>query len=434
MGDHMSTQTYKAGEAATEISTVAVVGLGYIGLPTAAILAGKGLDVIGVDVNPLTVEAVNQGRVPFIEPDLGIHVAGAVSQGLLTAQETMPEADAYIVAVPTPFREDKTADLVYVAQAARNIAARIRPGNLVILESTSPPGTTRRMADVILELRPDLAAEANGGKDAVLFAHCPERVLPGRIMIELVTNDRIIGGLTPEAATAAAGLYSTFCQGSIHLTDAATAEMAKLVENAYRDVNIAFANELSVISDNLGIDVWNLIELANHHPRVNILQPGPGVGGHCIAVDPWFIVSADPENSRLIRTAREVNDAKPGHVVAEVMAAVEGMESPVIAALGLAFKANIDDTRESPAVEIVRRLALENPGYRILAGRSLLGAKLPEELEPLPNVTSVLTDDAVAAADAVVLLVDHDAFREIRPEQLAGKAVIDTRGFWRTTA
>ncbi len=430
----MNTQTYNAGEAATEISTVAVVGLGYIGLPTAAILSGKGLQVIGVDVNPSTVEAVNEGRVPFIEPDLGVHVAGAVSQGYLRAQESMPEADAYIVAVPTPFKEDKTADLAYVEQAARSIAARIRPGNLVILESTSPPGTTRRMADVILGLRPDLAAEANGGKDVLLFAHCPERVLPGRIMIELVTNDRIIGGLTPEAASAAAALYSTFCQGRIHLTDAATAEMAKLVENAYRDVNIAFANELSVISGNLGIDVWNLIELANHHPRVNILQPGPGVGGHCIAVDPWFIVSADPDNSRLIRTAREVNDAKPGHVIAEVSAAVEGLEAPVIAALGLAFKANIDDTRESPAVEIVRRLALENPGARIMVGRSFLGAALPDELAPLPNVTSVVTNDAIAAADAVVLLVDHDTFREIRPEQLAGKAVIDTRGFWRTTA
>ncbi|WP_152223450.1 UDP-N-acetyl-D-mannosamine dehydrogenase [Arthrobacter gandavensis] len=427
----MNTQTYNAGEAATDIATVAVVGLGYIGLPTAAILAAKGLKVIGVDVNPDTVEAVNEGRVPFVEPDLGVHVAGAVSQGYLKAQAAMPEADAYIVAVPTPFQDDKTADLVYVEQAARNIAARIRPGNLVILESTSPPGTTRRMAEVILELRPDLAADANGGTEAVLFAHCPERVLPGRIMIELVTNDRIIGGLTPEAASAAAGLYSTFCQGSIHLTDAATAEMAKLVENAYRDVNIAFANELSVISDNLGIDVWNLIELANHHPRVNILQPGPGVGGHCIAVDPWFIVSADPENSRLIRTAREVNDAKPGHVVAEVKAAVEGIDSPVIATLGLAFKANIDDTRESPAVEIVRRLAVDNPDARIAVGRSFLGSTLPDELSPLPNVVSMVTDDAVAAADAVVLLVDHDAFREIRPEQLEGKAIIDTRGFWR---
>ena len=428
----MNTQTYNAGETATDISTVAVVGLGYIGLPTAAILAGKGLHVIGVDVNRGTVEAVNEGRVPFVEPDLGIQVAGAVSQGHLTAQEAMPAADAYIVAVPTPFKADKTADLAYVEQASRNIAPRIRPGNLVILESTSPPGTTQRMADVILGLRPDLAAEANGGEAAVLFAHCPERVLPGRIMIELVTNDRIIGGLTPEAATAAAALYSTFCQGGIHLTDAATAEMAKLVENAYRDVNIAFANELSMISGNLGIDVWNLIDLANHHPRVNILQPGPGVGGHCIAVDPWFIVAADPENSRLIRTAREVNDAKPDYVVLAVEKAVAETGTQTVAALGLAFKANVDDMRESPAVEIVRRVAVGNPGVQVRVGSPFPGTPLPAELAVLDNVTLEAADDAVAAADVVVLLVDHDAFRELVPEQLAGKQIIDTRGFWRS--
>ncbi|MCC9145764.1 MULTISPECIES: UDP-N-acetyl-D-mannosamine dehydrogenase [unclassified Arthrobacter] len=427
----MNTLTYSAGETTTGVATVAVIGLGYIGLPTAAILAGKGLHVIGVDVNPHTVEAVNEGRVPFVEPDLGVHVAGAVSQGHLVAQSTTPQADAYIVAVPTPFRPDKTADLMYVEQAARKIAPQIQPGNLVILESTSPPGTTQRMADVILALRPDLAAEANGGEPAVLFAHCPERVLPGRIMIELVTNDRIIGGLTPEAATAAAALYSTFCQGGVHLTDAATAEMAKLVENAYRDVNIAFANELSVISGNLGIDVWNLIELANHHPRVNILQPGPGVGGHCIAVDPWFIVSADPENSRLIRTAREVNDTKPDHVVAAVESAIAGHEAPTIAALGLAFKANVDDTRESPAVEIVLRLASGNPGARIIVGSPFTDPVLPEPLTALGNVSLDGADAAVEAADVVVLLVDHDAFREITPAQLAGKAIVDTRGFWR---
>lgn len=427
----MNTQTYSAGETATGISTVAVVGLGYIGLPTAAILAGKGLQVIGVDVNPYTVEAVNEGRVPFVEPDLGTHVAGAVSQGHLRAQATVPEADAYIVAVPTPFKEDKTADLVYVEQAARNIAPRIKPGNLVILESTSPPGTTKHMAEVILGLRPDLAPEANDGVAAVMFAHCPERVLPGRIMIELVTNDRIIGGLTPEAATAAAALYSSFCQGGIHLTDAATAEMAKLVENAYRDVNIAFANELSVISDRLGIDVWNLIDLANHHPRVNILQPGPGVGGHCIAVDPWFIVAADPENAKLIRTAREVNDAKPEHVVNAVQAAVAETGTTTVAALGLAFKANVDDTRESPAVEIVRRLAAANPDLRILAGSAFAEAPLPEALAGFGNVSLVSGDKAVEEAGVVVLLVDHDAFRELTPEQLAGKKIVDTRGFWR---
>lgn len=431
MGDRVSTQTFNPGEIPTAVKTVAVIGLGYIGLPTAAILAGKGMNVIGVDVNPYTVEAVNEGRVPFVEPDLGVHVAGAVSQGHLAATATMPEADAYIVAVPTPFKADKSADLAYIEQAARSIAPQLRPGNLVILESTSPPGTTRHMADVILEHRPDLAGDADGGEPAVLFAHCPERVLPGRIMIELVTNDRIIGGLTPAGAQAAAALYSTFCQGGIHLTDATTAEMAKLVENAYRDVNIAFANELSVISGNLGIDVWNLIELANHHPRVNILQPGPGVGGHCIAVDPWFIVAADPQNAKLIKTAREVNDSKPGHVVAAIEEAAEGLEAPAIAALGLAFKANVDDTRESPAVQIVQEIAVRNPGARITVGSPFPGAALPRELTNLRNVSLAGTDEALADADVVALLVDHDAFRDITPEQLAGRRIVDTRGFWR---
>ena len=425
----MSIQTFNPGEIATDVKTVAVIGLGYIGLPTAAILAGKGLNVIGVDVNPSTVEAVNEGRVPFVEPDLGVHVAGAVSQGHLTATATVPEADAYIVAVPTPFKDDKSADLAYIEQAARSIAPRLRPGNLVILESTSPPGTTRHMANVILAQRPDLAGD--GAEPAVLFAHCPERVLPGRIMIELVTNDRIIGGLSPAGAQAAAALYSTFCQGGIHLTDATTAEMAKLVENAYRDVNIAFANELSVISGNLGIDVWNLIELANHHPRVNILQPGPGVGGHCIAVDPWFIVAADPQNAKLIRTAREVNDSKPGYVVAAIEEAAEGLDAPAIAALGMAFKANVDDTRESPAVRIVQELATSNPAARITIGSPFPGIALPRELENLANVSVAGTDEALDQADVVALLVDHDAFRDITPEQLAGRRVVDTRGFWR---
>ena len=431
MGDRVSIQTFNPGEIPTDVKTVAVIGLGYIGLPTAAILAGKGLNVIGVDVNPYTVEAVNEGRVPFVEPDLGVHVAGAVSQGHLLASPTVPEADAYIVAVPTPFKADKSADLAFIEQAARSIAPRLRPGNLVILESTSPPGTTAHMADVILSHRPDLAGDTDGGKPAVLFAHCPERVLPGRIMIELVTNDRIIGGLSPEGAQAAAALYSTFCQGGIHLTDATTAEMAKLVENAYRDVNIAFANELSVISGNLGIDVWNLIELANHHPRVNILQPGPGVGGHCIAVDPWFIVAADPRNAKLIKTAREVNDSKPGYVVAAIEDAAEGLEAPAIAALGLAFKANVDDTRESPAVQIVQEIAARNPKAQITVGSPFAGAALPRELSALPNVSLAGTDEALAGADVVALLVDHDAFRDITPDQLAGRRIVDTRGFWR---
>lgn len=426
----MTMLTSRTAETAAAIKTVAVVGLGYIGLPTAAILATNGLEVIGVDVNPGTVAAVNNGDVPFVEPDLSIHVAGAVSQGRLRAQSETPRADAYIVAVPTPFKADKSADLSYIAAAARAIAPQLSGGELVILESTSPPGSTRRLAELILGLRPDLSLDGEDGKPALLVAHCPERVLPGRIMIELVTNDRVVGGLTPAAAEAAAALYAVFCQGEIHLTDAATAELSKLVENAYRDVNIAFANELSVISDTLDIDVWELIRLANHHPRVNILQPGPGVGGHCIAVDPWFIVAADPENSALIRTAREVNDRKPGYVVEQIKRAVVDLERPVIACLGLAFKANIDDVRESPAVEIVRRAATLLPDAEILVAAPHKD-HLPEELAIIPNIRLVDTDAAVEAAEVVVLLVDHDKFREIKPTRLQGKKKIDTRGFWR---
>lgn len=426
----MDMLTSRTAETGATIRTVAVVGLGYIGLPTAAILATNGLEVIGVDVNQSTVDAVNNGDVPFVEPDLGIHVAGAVSQGRLRAQLGTPSADAYIVAVPTPFNADKSADMSYIAAAARAIAPQLSGGELVILESTSPPGSTRRLAELILGIRPDLSLDGRDGKPVLLVAHCPERVLPGRIMIELVTNDRVVGGLTAEAADAAAALYGVFCQGEIHLTDAATAEMSKLVENAYRDVNIAFANELSVISENLDIDVWELIRLANHHPRVNILQPGPGVGGHCIAVDPWFIVAADPGNSVLIRTAREVNDRKPGHVVEQVRKAASGVSRPVIACLGLAFKANIDDVRESPAVEIVRRVATTQPDADILVAAPHKN-QLPQELAECANVRLMETEKAIEAADVVVLLVDHDRFREIEPSSLEGKKVIDTRGFWR---
>ena len=426
----MNTPTFKSA-AAVGIETVAVIGLGYIGLPTAAILAGNGVKVIGVDVSATTVDAVNRGEVPFVEPDLGINVAGAVAQGFLHAQKETPRADAYIVAVPTPFLADKTADLSYIEDAARAIAPQLRGGELVILESTSPPQTTARMARVILDARPDLSLDGSEGRPAVLFAHCPERVLPGRVMIELVTNDRIVGGLNPGAATAATALYKVFCLGEILETDATTAELSKLVENAYRDVNIAFANELSIVSKNVGVDVWELIELANHHPRVNILQPGPGVGGHCIAVDPWFIVAADPENARLIRTAREVNDSKPQYVVDEILAPVADQDSPTIAALGLAFKPNIDDMRESPAVDIVHKLASQRPDAKILVVTPHSNV-LPKKLEGFPNVTSATADDAIAAADVVALLVDHDKFRKIDTASLAGKHVVDTRGFWRT--
>ncbi|QTE29041.1 UDP-N-acetyl-D-mannosamine dehydrogenase [Pengzhenrongella sicca] len=413
-------------------TTVAVIGLGYIGLPTAAILATHGADVIGVDVNADTVDAVNRGEVPFVEPDLSISVAGAVKQGRLRAETKTPEADVFIVAVPTPFKGNHAADLSYIDAAADGIAPRLSGGELVILESTSPPGTTQHLADRILELRPDLSLNASGKRPIVHFAHCPERVLPGRIMIELVTNDRIVGGLTRKAAEQAKVLYESFCKGEIMLTDATTAEMAKLVENSYRDVNIAFANELSLISAKLDIDVWELIELANHHPRVNILQPGPGVGGHCIAVDPWFIVSAVPEEARLIRTAREVNDSKPEQVIARVVAKAARFKEPNIAVLGLAFKPDIDDLRESPACRILARLSDELPEARLAAVEPHISA-LPSSLEGRDNVVLTEFTAAVADADIVVLLVDHTVFKaaDKRRLRLREKVVIDTRGAWR---
>ncbi|GGC89973.1 UDP-N-acetyl-D-mannosamine dehydrogenase [Tersicoccus solisilvae] len=406
---------------------VVIVGLGYIGLPTAAILASNNVHVVGVDVNPATVDAVNAGEVPFVEPDLSIYVAGAVKNGTLRASTEVPEAGAYIIAVPTPFQDDHSADLSYIEAAARAVAPQLRGGELIVLESTSPPGTTEHLAQYLIELRPDLSLDGADGRPALLLAHCPERVLPGRVMIELVTNARIVGGITPAAAERAARLYATFCQGEILTTDASTAEMAKLVENSYRDVNIAFANELSLISDRLGIDVWELIRLANHHPRVNILQPGPGVGGHCIAVDPWFIVAAAPEQSRLIRTAREVNDGKPAWVIERVREAVARTGATSVAALGLAFKANIDDLRESPSVAIVEQLASALPEVTVSVVEPHVSA-LPAQLDA-PNIALTDLDGAIAASAVVVLLVDHDAFVSLRSADLSGHVVIDTRGF-----
>lgn len=404
--------------------TVVVVGLGYIGLPTAAILASHRVRVIGVDVNPRHVAAVSRGEVPFVEPDLADHVARAVSDGMLTAQATMPAGDIFIVAVPTPFAEDHAADLSYIDAAMAAIAPVLRGGELVILESTSPPGATERMQVQLAQLRPDWAAAGQ-----VDFAHCPERVLPGRVMTELVTNDRIIGGLTPRAADRASAVYAVFCRGDLHRTDARTAELAKLVENSFRDVNIAFANELSLICDRLGIDVWELIELTNKHPRVNVLQPGPGVGGHCIAVDPWFIVSAAPEESRLIRTAREVNDRKPGYVVERIATLADRFRAPVIGLLGLSFKADIDDLRESPALQIAAEVARTLPHARLLAVEPHID-ELPPALAAFPHVEFSEATAAVAGADIVVLLVDHRDFQALDPATLAEKVVVDTRGMW----
>ena len=411
--------------------TVAVLGLGYIGLPTAAALATRGVDVIGVDVNEATVKSVANGEAPFVEPDLAVAVSGAVAMGRLTATTETPHADAYIIAVPTPFRDEHLADLTYVRSAVEQIAPQLRGGEIVILESTSPPGTTESVSRWLGELRPDLVLpHSSEGIPDIHVAHCPERVLPGRIMIEMITNDRVVGGVTPCCAQMAASVYRVFTQGEIVLSDAASAEMAKLVENAFRDVNIAFANELSLISEDLELDVWEVIKLANHHPRVNVLSPGPGVGGHCIAVDPWFIVGAAPERSRLIRTAREVNDVKPVHVAEQVARKCDRFRTPTVACLGLAYKANVDDLRESPAVDIVQAIADRLPDLDIRVAEPLVHT-LPEELADYANVKLEAATEAIAAADIVVLLVDHDHFRSLSRSRLSGKIVYDTRGLWR---
>lgn len=413
-----------------QFKDVCVVGLGYIGLPTAAFIASKGIKVTGIDVNPAYVDSINRGEVPFVEPGFDELLRDVVEKGLLTARFDQIEADAYIVCVPTPFKgENHEVDIKFINSAVDAMAEHLRPGALVVLESTSPPGTTRAMAEYIIEKRPDLSLD-EGDENAIFVAHCPERVLPGQIMEEMENNDRVIGGLTPKATELARDLYSTFCTAELLLTDATTAEMAKLTENSFRDVNIAFANELSLIADRLDIDVWELIELANHHPRVNILQPGPGVGGHCIAVDPWFIVSSVPEEARIIRAAREINDGKPDWVLEQVEAALGDKSHGVVAALGIAFKRDIDDLRESPSLDIVKQLGSRNSNLDIRVVEPNV-AELPASLKELENVKKESLVEAISAAGVVLLLVDHTEFASIDRKLLEGKTVIDTRGLWR---
>ncbi|TJZ67983.1 UDP-N-acetyl-D-mannosamine dehydrogenase [Chitiniphilus eburneus] len=410
-----------------KFNTVAMIGLGYIGLPTATVLASRGVKVIGVDVNQHAVDTINRGKVHIVEPDLDGLVHHVVKEGNLVARTTPQEADAFIIAVPTPFMDGHKPDLSYIEAAARAIAPVLRQGNLIILESTSPVGATEQLAGWLAEYRTDLSFPQQAGDSAdVQLAYCPERVLPGHVLRELVENDRIVGGMTTKAAEMAADLYQIFVRGECLLTDSRTAEMAKLTENSFRDVNIAFANELSLISDKLGINVWELIELANRHPRVNILKPGPGVGGHCIAVDPWFIVDSAPKEARIIRTAREVNDNKPHHVIEQVARAADRFKNPVIACLGLSFKADIDDLRESPAMDIVVDLAGRDLG-RVLVVEPHID-KLPAKLEG--KVEFVAADEAIEQADIVLLLVDHKQFKRVRREKLQTRVVIDTRGFF----
>jgi len=408
---------------------LAVIGLGYIGLPTAAVFADAGLDVVGVDVNPAAVDSINAGQPHIVEPNLDRLLQDVVEKKNLRASLKAEEADAFIVAVPTPFKDDHVPDLKYIESAARDIASSLRPGNLVILESTIPVGATEKMAAWLAEERPDLSFPQDVGEASdIRIAHCPERVLPGRILIEVIENDRVVGGMTRRCAERAADLYKTVIRGNCHITEARTAEMAKLTENAFRDVNIAFANELSLICDRMEIDVWDLIKMANLHPRVNILQPGPGVGGHCIAVDPWFIVDSAPDLANVIRTAREVNDGKPEWVIKKVMdAAKECGSNPTIACLGLAFKPNVDDLRESPALAITQKLGGMGIG-NIISVEPHIDA-MPRELDEV-GVSLAPLDEALADADVVVLLVDHAQFVKVERPALDGKVIIDTRGAW----
>jgi len=407
-----------------KMKKVCVIGLGYIGLPTAAVLANNKFDVRGVDINKKAVELINKGEVHIYEPDLDIMVKKAVESGNLKASAIPEKADVFIIAVPTPFKENYKPDLTYVEQATRSISPYIEAGNIVILESTSPVGTTEKVAEWILEERKDLGIEENH-KDRIFVSHCPERVLPGKILKEIIENDRIIGGINEESTIRTVEFYRSFVRGKILETNARTAELSKLTENAFRDVNIAFANELSMICDELDINVWELINLANHHPRVNILQPGPGVGGHCIAVDPWFIVDAAPETAKLIRTARMVNDSKPYFVIEKIKEATKNLQNPTIACLGLAFKANVDDLRESPAVKIVKELSAIYDQTIYVAEPHI--EELPKDLLE-SNVQLVKTEDAIEKAEVVVLLVDHDYFKVIDKKVLSNKIIIDTRG------
>ncbi|MGE6361600.1 UDP-N-acetyl-D-mannosamine dehydrogenase [Psychrobacter glacincola] len=399
------------------MKNICVFGLGYIGLPTAAMFAHHGANVIGVDVNPHAVETINQGKIHIVEPGLEAIVKQAVDNGKLKASLTPVHSDAYLIAVPTPFKgDDHEPDLSYIHAVSKALAPMLEKGDVVILESTSPVGATEKMVEWLAEERPDLTFpkyhEPENEAD-IFVAYCPERVLPGKVVEELISNDRIIGGMTKESTEKAQEVYRIFVEGDLLATNSRTAEMAKLTENASRDVSIAFANELSIISDKLDINVWELIELANHHPRVNILQPGAGVGGHCIAVDPWFIVNQNPDEAKIIRAAREINDNKPKWVIEKIIAEVDklkeqGVETPVVALLGLAFKPNIDDLRESPAVNIAREM-LDIGSIEVLLVEPNIN-KLPKELE---SGKLVSLSEALNVADIIAILVAHDDFVKI---------------------
>nr|WP_315380495.1 UDP-N-acetyl-D-mannosamine dehydrogenase [uncultured Sphingomonas sp.] len=407
---------------------VAVLGLGYIGLPTAAVIARTGAQVLGIDVDAGVVETVNSGRVHIEEIDLDGLVSGVVARGNLRAALAIEPSDVFVIAVPTPFGANHAPDIGYVLQAATTIATVLKAGDVVILESTSPVGTTEKVGELLARLRPDLKVpgQSSGSAD-IAIAYCPERVLPGRILVELIDNDRVIGGITPRCARKALHFYRRFVRGACVTTTARAAEMTKLTENAFRDVNIAFANELSILAEGMGVDVWEVIRLANRHPRVNILSPGPGVGGHCIAVDPWFLVHSNPAQSPLIRTAREVNDGKVAHTIARAEALIARLPGAPIACLGLAFKANIDDFRESPALKVAQAIA-ERHGSRVRIVEPYAQALPPALAATGATLTDI--DSAIESCPIFIVLVDHDLFKSVPIDERAGKLVYDTRGIW----
>ncbi|WP_298956994.1 UDP-N-acetyl-D-mannosamine dehydrogenase [uncultured Methylobacterium sp.] len=407
--------------------TISVIGLGYVGLPTAATFASRGIAVVGVDIREEAVARVNAGAAHFIEPDLDALLRRVVASGHLRATTAPEPADAFLIAVPTPIRHDRTADLSAVRAALASLAPVLKRGDLVVIESTCPVGTTAKAAQLLRDLRPDLSFPDTAPEASdVLLAYSPERILPGQTLRELVDNPRTYGGLDHRSAVAARDLYAAFATGPNRLTSAPEAELSKLVENAYRDVNCAFANELSLVCDAFGLDVWSVIGLANLHPRVDILSPGAGVGGHCIPVDPWFIHEALPERTPLIRAAREVNDNKPLFVAGRIAEAASRFEAPAIAVLGLAYKPNVDDLRESPALRIARELAASETGRLLIVEPHV--RHLPPDLAARDGVTLAALDEALAQADVVAVLVGHDAFRSMDRSLLDGKAVVDAVG------
>ena len=425
-----------------KFKTVCIVGLGYIGLPTAALLASKKISVIGYDVNPQVIEKINDGKIHIVEPDLAELVKQVVNSGYLKASISPNQAEAFVIAVPTPVtKSNRVPNLSYVEDACRAIAPLLEPGNLVILESTSPVGTVEGITELLSDLRPDLTFPTTHYDDAsIKIAYCPERVLPGNVLSELVLNDRIIGGLSRSCSETAMNFYRQFVIGDCLVTNARTAELVKITENSFRDVNIAFANELSMICDDVDVDVWELIRLANRHPRVEILKPGPGVGGHCIAVDPWFIVSKSPELARLIKTGREVNDKKPTWVFDKIISAIDellvgnkkfSLSDLKIACYGLAFKANIDDLRESPAIQITKMLSEKFPN-KILAVEPNIKT-LPADLAEMVRLVNL--QEAVETANLHVFLVEHNEFKSIlRNKKLTEDVCVDAIGLLQYTS